>query len=81
MGLAAFTLATILSVRPIRQLAFEFFLVSHIVLIALVLLNPLYILLSLTLLQCLLDRRRCSYPCCQVSSQTILPSVLTNHFL
>ena len=71
MGLAAFTLATILSVRPVRQLAFEFFLASHIILIALVLLGPLYILLLLTLLQCLLDRRRCSYPCCRVSPQTV----------
>ncbi|KAI0321845.1 FAD-binding domain-containing protein [Amylostereum chailletii] len=33
-GLIAFTLATVLSIRPIRQMAFEFFLVSHIILIA-----------------------------------------------
>ncbi|KAF9468795.1 FAD-binding domain-containing protein [Collybia nuda] len=33
-GLAAFTLATLLSIRPIRHMAFEFFLLSHIVLIA-----------------------------------------------
>ncbi|KAI0693553.1 ferric reductase NAD binding domain-containing protein [Cytidiella melzeri] len=32
-GLVAFTLATILSVRPIRNIAFEFFLISHIILI------------------------------------------------
>lgn len=32
-GLAAFTLATILSLRPIRQKAFELFLVTHIFLI------------------------------------------------
>ncbi|KAI0049652.1 hypothetical protein FA95DRAFT_1488950 [Auriscalpium vulgare] len=35
VGLSAFTLATLISIRPIRQFAFEFFLVSHIVLIAL----------------------------------------------
>lgn len=34
VGLAAFTLATILSIRPIRHAAFEFFLISHIILIA-----------------------------------------------
>ncbi|CAL1701427.1 unnamed protein product [Somion occarium] len=33
-GLAAFTLAKILSIRPIRNAFFEFFLVSHIILIA-----------------------------------------------
>ncbi|KAI0796559.1 ferric reductase NAD binding domain-containing protein [Abortiporus biennis] len=33
-GLIAFTLATILSLRPIRNMVFEFFLVSHIILIA-----------------------------------------------
>jgi len=38
VGLAAFTLATILSVRPIRSAFFEVFLVGHIVLIALFLL-------------------------------------------
>ncbi|TDL29709.1 hypothetical protein BD410DRAFT_833972 [Rickenella mellea] len=34
VGLAAFTLAAILSIRPIRHAAFEFFLVTHIILIA-----------------------------------------------
>ncbi|KAK7695500.1 hypothetical protein QCA50_000136 [Cerrena zonata] len=34
VGLVAFTLATILSIRPIRNAFFEFFLVSHIILIA-----------------------------------------------
>jgi ferric-chelate reductase len=34
IGLAAFSLATLFSIRPIRHLAFEFFLLSHIVLIA-----------------------------------------------
>ncbi|GLB33682.1 putative FAD-binding domain containing protein [Lyophyllum shimeji] len=33
-GLAAFSLATVLSLRPIRHFAFEFFLVCHIVLTA-----------------------------------------------
>ncbi|KAG5637453.1 hypothetical protein H0H81_004470 [Sphagnurus paluster] len=33
-GLGAFSLATILSIRPIRNLAYEFFLICHIVLIA-----------------------------------------------
>lgn len=33
-GLTAFTLATILSVRPVRNLMFEFFLISHILLVA-----------------------------------------------
>ncbi|PPQ65217.1 hypothetical protein CVT26_000194 [Gymnopilus dilepis] len=31
LGLTGLTIATILSVRPIRQLAFEFFLVTHII--------------------------------------------------
>ncbi|TFY82597.1 hypothetical protein EWM64_g1407 [Hericium alpestre] len=39
VGLVAFTLATVLSLRPFRQLAFEFFLVSHIVLIAIFLIS------------------------------------------
>ncbi|KAI0068942.1 hypothetical protein BV25DRAFT_1817865 [Artomyces pyxidatus] len=34
VGLTSFTLATVLSIRPIRQSAFEFFLISHIILIA-----------------------------------------------
>lgn len=34
VGLAAFSLAALLSIRPIRHMAFEFFLLSHIVLIA-----------------------------------------------
>ena len=33
LALTAFTLATMLSVRPIRTRFFEFFLVTHIVLI------------------------------------------------
>ena len=33
-GLVAFTVATILSVRPIRNMVFELFLISHIILIA-----------------------------------------------
>ncbi|TFK43398.1 FAD-binding domain-containing protein [Crucibulum laeve] len=33
VGLTAFSIATLLSVRPIRNMAFEFFLISHIVLI------------------------------------------------
>ncbi|KIJ94088.1 hypothetical protein K443DRAFT_111053 [Laccaria amethystina LaAM-08-1] len=33
LSLVALTLATILSIRPIRNIAFEFFLISHIVLI------------------------------------------------
>ncbi|KAI0082566.1 hypothetical protein K474DRAFT_1585791 [Panus rudis PR-1116 ss-1] len=33
VGLTAFTLATILSIRPIRNMFFEFFLITHIVLI------------------------------------------------
>jgi len=33
VGLTAFSLATALSLRPIRHAAFEFFLISHIVLI------------------------------------------------
>jgi ferric-chelate reductase len=32
VGLAAFTLGTVLSLAPIRHRAFEFFLISHIVL-------------------------------------------------
>lgn len=36
-GLTAFSLATILSLRPIRQKVFEFFLVTHIILIGYVL--------------------------------------------
>ena len=36
-GLTAYTLATILSIRPIRQKVFEFFLVTHIILIGYVL--------------------------------------------
>ncbi|KII94680.1 hypothetical protein PLICRDRAFT_169410 [Plicaturopsis crispa FD-325 SS-3] len=32
-GLTAFSLATALSIRPVRQVAFEFFLVSHIILV------------------------------------------------
>ena len=39
-GLVAFTLATILSVRVIRNRFFEFFLISHIVLIGSVKLLP-----------------------------------------
>ncbi|KAI0265185.1 ferric reductase NAD binding domain-containing protein [Gloeopeniophorella convolvens] len=38
-GLIAFTMATVLSIRPIRTLAFEFFLVSHIFLIAIFLIG------------------------------------------
>lgn len=34
IALVAFTLATFISFRPIRNAAFEFFLISHIVLIA-----------------------------------------------
>ncbi|RDB22637.1 putative ferric reductase transmembrane component [Hypsizygus marmoreus] len=34
VGLTAFSLATVLAIRPIRHMAFEFFLVSHVVLIA-----------------------------------------------
>ncbi|KAL0949689.1 hypothetical protein HGRIS_009726 [Hohenbuehelia grisea] len=34
VAISAFTLATFLSFRPIRHIAFEFFLISHIVLIA-----------------------------------------------
>lgn len=34
VGLGAFTLAAILSVRPVRHVAFEFFLITHIVLVA-----------------------------------------------
>lgn len=33
LGLTAFTLAAIFSIRPIRNAFFEFFLISHIVLI------------------------------------------------
>jgi len=33
-GLAALTLATLLSVRPVRNMAYEFFLIAHIALIA-----------------------------------------------
>ncbi|KAL5487797.1 FRP1_3 [Sanghuangporus weigelae] len=40
-GLAAFSLATVLSVRPIRIKLFEFFLVSHIVLIFIFILGGL----------------------------------------
>ena len=36
-GLTPYTLATILSIRPIRQKVFEFFLVTHIILIGYVL--------------------------------------------
>ncbi|KAI0091940.1 ferric reductase NAD binding domain-containing protein [Irpex rosettiformis] len=35
VGLVALTLTTILSVRPIRHIAFEFFLISHIILVGL----------------------------------------------
>lgn len=33
VGLAAFTLATLFSVRPVRNAFFEFFLITHIILI------------------------------------------------
>ncbi|TFK76030.1 hypothetical protein BDN72DRAFT_362236 [Pluteus cervinus] len=39
VGLAAFSLATFLSIRPFRNLAFEFFLISHIILIAIFLIS------------------------------------------
>lgn len=42
VGLTAFTLATILSIRPIRKMFFELFLVGHIVLIAYVLHKSTY---------------------------------------
>jgi len=42
LGLAAFTIATILSIRPIRHVAFEFFLVAHIVLILIFLVAGYY---------------------------------------
>ncbi|KAF8974334.1 FAD-binding domain-containing protein [Flammula alnicola] len=42
LGLAAFSVATILSVRPIRHVAFEFFLVTHIVLILIFLVAGYY---------------------------------------
>ena len=32
-GLAAFTIAAVMSLRPIRNAFFEFFLISHIILI------------------------------------------------
>ncbi|EJD01186.1 uncharacterized protein FOMMEDRAFT_90010 [Fomitiporia mediterranea MF3/22] len=41
-GLAAFSLATILSIRPIRTRFFEFFLVSHIILIFIFILGGLF---------------------------------------
>ncbi|KAF8897417.1 hypothetical protein BD779DRAFT_1608032 [Infundibulicybe gibba] len=42
LGLTAFSLATILSLRPIRQMVFEFFLVSHIILIFIFLISAFF---------------------------------------
>ena len=70
VGLIAFTLAAITSLRPLRNAVFEFFLISHIVLIGYVhVFETQYF--SLNTPQDLLDRRVPPYPPPWVSTSSI----------